>query len=108
MKVNELLQQLIKAGISDIHFKAGSAPLLRIQGELALTSFEPFESSAIEELAHSLMTPEQKTIFQKEHELDISYAIDKLSRFRVNVYKQRGTVALTLRVVPLKMRTLEE
>ncbi len=108
MKVNELLQTMIKAGISDIHFKAGSPPLLRVNGELNSTNFDPLNASAIEELASSLMNATQKARFAQEHELDLSYAVDGLSRFRVNVYRQKGTVALTLRVVPLKVKRLEE
>jgi len=108
IKVNELLQLMLKAGISDVHFKVGSPPLLRVHGELTSTNFEPFEASAVEEFAYSLMDEKQKAKFNEEHELDMSYTVDGLSRFRVNVYRQRGTVALTLRVVPLKIKTMEE
>ena len=108
MKVNELLQQMIKAGISDIHFKAGSPPLLRIHGELSTTNFDALSAAALEEMAASLMNDEQKARFKKERELDLSYAVDGLSRFRVNVYRQRGTVALTLRVVPLKVKAFDQ
>jgi len=108
IKVSELLQLMLKAGISDVHFKVGSPPLLRVHGELTLTNFEPFEASAVEEFAYSLMNEKQKAKFNEEHELDMSYTVDGLSRFRVNVYRQRGTVALTLRVVPLKIKTMQE
>ncbi len=108
LRVNELLQLMIKAGISDIHFKVGSPPLIRVNGSLTPTEFEPFTPAAIEELAFSLMNETQKAKFTEEHELDMSYAVDGLSRFRVNVYRQKGTVALTLRVVPLKIKTIEE
>lgn len=99
---------MVKVGISDIHFKADSAPLVRVLGSLVLTEFEPFPPKAIEELAHSLMSPAQKARFEQEQELDMSYAVDGLSRFRVNVYRQRGTLALTLRVVPLQIKSFEE
>lgn len=108
MNVNELLQLMIKKDISDIHFKAGSAPLIRLNGRLVSTGFDQFTPKHIEELANSLMNAEQKKAFESENELDMAYHVDELSRFRVNIYKQRGTVALTLRVVPLKVKTFEE
>lgn len=108
MNVNELLQLMIKKGISDIHFKANAAPSIRVHGKLVPTGFEKFNSKHIEDLAYSLMTEEQRKQFEQEDELDMAYAVDKVSRFRVNVYRQRGTLALTLRVVPLKAKTFQE
>ncbi|MEW6040706.1 MAG: type IV pilus twitching motility protein PilT [Elusimicrobiota bacterium] len=108
MNVNELLKLMIKAGISDIHFKAGSSPLIRIHGKLISTEFEDFTAKNIEELAYALMSAEQKKIFDSENELDLSYSIEDGSRFRVNVYRQRASVAMTLRVVPSKMRAFDE
>ncbi|MBN1822865.1 MAG: type IV pilus twitching motility protein PilT [Endomicrobiales bacterium] len=108
MNVNELLQLMVKKGISDIHFKADSAPLLRMNGKLVPTEFDRFSSKHIEELANSFMNGEQKKVFENENELDIAYSIDELSRFRINMYRQRGSTALTLRVVPLDVKKLEE
>ena len=64
MKVNEVLQQMLKAGISDIHFKAGSPPLLRVHGNLTPTEFDSLNASAVEELALSLMNEDQKAQVQ--------------------------------------------
>lgn len=108
MNVNELLGLMIKRGISDIHFKADSPPLVRINGKLLTTSHTSFTSRHIEELSASLMTHEQRAKFDEEEELDISYSIDGISRFRINVYRQRGTIALTLRVIPLEAGSLDE
>jgi twitching motility protein PilT len=108
MNVNELLKLMIRAGISDIHFKAGTAPLIRIHGKLISTEFENFSAKNIEEFASTIMSSEQKKIFSEENELDLSYSIEDGSRFRVNVYRQRGTVALTLRVVPAKIKTFDD
>lgn len=104
MNVNELLQTMVKKGISDIHFKAGSSPILRVNGKLTLTQFEPFTPKQVEELVSSLLTREQQAQFEAEDELDVSYSIAEVSRFRVNIYRQKGSVALTLRVVPLKVK----
>ncbi|MFH1380521.1 MAG: type IV pilus twitching motility protein PilT [bacterium] len=108
MNVNELLQLMIKRGISDIHFKAASPPIIRVNGKLVSTNFEHFTPKHIHDLAYSLMSAQQQAIFELENELDMSYAVDGVSRFRVNIYRQRNTVALTLRVVPLKIRRFEE
>jgi len=108
MNVNELLKLMIKTGISDIHFKADSAPLIRINGKLILTDFEDFTAKDIEELAYSIMNKEQKEKFEQESELDMAYSIEGVSRFRVNIYRQKGTIALTLRVVPIKIKSWEE
>jgi twitching motility protein PilT len=107
MNVNELLQLMIKTGISDIHFKADTPPSVRINGKIVSTKFDSFTPKHIEELAYTLMNKEQKNKFETEHELDMSYAISNLSRFRVNVYRQRGTLALSMRVVPLKVKSFE-
>ncbi|MBN1385084.1 MAG: PilT/PilU family type 4a pilus ATPase [Elusimicrobia bacterium] len=108
MNVSELLQTMIKKGISDIHFKAGSPPVIRANGKLVPTGLENFTAKHIEEIAYSLLNNEQKEKFEAEDEIDMSYAVEGVSRFRVNVYRQRGSVALTLRVVPLKIKGFEE
>ena len=108
MNVKELLQKMLQAGISDMHFKAGSPPILRVNGKLSPTPYEPFQAKGVEEFASSLMTDEQKARFKEDCELDLSYCVDGVSRFRVNVYRQKGTVALTLRVVPLQVHTFAE
>ncbi|OIO75137.1 MAG: type IV pili twitching motility protein PilT [Elusimicrobia bacterium CG1_02_37_114] len=108
MNITEILQTMIKSGISDIHFKADSSPLIRLHGKLMPTKTQSLSPKNIEELAYSLMSKEQQTKFEQENELDMSYSIEGLSRFRINIYRQRGTPALTLRVVPTKIKTFEE
>jgi len=108
MNVNDLLQVMIKKGISDIHFKSGAAPLLRVHGKLIPAGMEAFSAQNVEDIAEALMSPEQKRAFDAEHELDFAHSIDDVSRFRINIYRQRGTTALTLRVVPLKVNTFED
>ena len=108
MDIAELLQLMVKKNISDIHFKANSAPLIRVQGELISSGFNQFTSQHIEQLAHTLMTPPQRELFERDRELDFAYSLDTVSRFRVNVYRQRGTIALNLRVIPLGFKSFEE
>lgn len=106
--INKLFQTMIRSGISDIHFKAGTPPMVRMHGRLLSSGFNKMAPEHIEELANLLMNEEQRRMFQKESELDMSYQVPELSRFRVNIYRQKGSVALSLRVVPLNAKTFED
>src|SRR5207244_2861397 len=108
MEIRELLQFMVQQNISDIHFKADCAPLIRLNGQLISTQKGVFTPETIKELAYNLMSDEHKKRFEKEGELDMSYAMSKVSRFRVNVYRQKGTIALSLRVIPWELKTFEE
>ncbi len=104
-----LLKLMVQKDISDIHFKAESFPALRLHGSMIMASSLPKLSGPdIGALARQLMNDEQAKDFEREMELDMAYSLEGVSRFRVNVYRQRGTVGLTLRVVPMKLRTFEE
>jgi twitching motility protein PilT len=107
--VPALLKLMIQKEISDIHFKADSHPALRVHGELITATNLPKLSGAdVKSIAYQLMSKEQTAEFEKENELDMAYGLENLSRFRVNVFRQKGTVGLTLRVVPVKLRGFEE
>src|SRR4051812_10359262 len=108
MDVKELLQFMVSQSISDIHFKADTAPLIRLNGKLVFTQQAPFNGELINQIAYTLMQEVHKQRFEQEGELDFSYSLDKVSRFRINVYRQKGTIALSLRVIPLKIRPFEE
>ena len=106
--INKLFQTMLRSGISDIHFKAGTPPMVRIHGRLMSSGFNKMGAEHIQELAQLLMNESQRAIFERDNELDMSYSVPDLSRFRVNVYRQKGTVALSLRVVPLQVKSFEE
>jgi len=108
MDLHELLQFMVQQNISDIHFKAHSAPLIRLHGQLISTRREAFTPEAIRALAYSLMNETHKKRFELEGELDLSFALDRVSRFRINVYRQRGTLAISLRVIPLELKSFEQ
>lgn len=99
---------MIRKGISDIHFKADAVPLIRVHGALSAVHAEPLSAEYVQELAYSLMSEEQRQRFEEQDELDISYEVGEVSRFRVNIYRQRGTLALTLRVVPLEVKSFQD
>ena len=108
MDIRELLEFMVKQDISDIHFKAHCAPLIRLHGHLISTKQEPFSPELVQTLAYGLMEERQKMTFEAEGELDMAYALDRVGRFRVNVYRQKGTIALSLRVIPLELKSFEQ
>jgi twitching motility protein PilT len=108
-RLDDLLKLAIERGASDLHLKAGSAPVLRIDGQLVPLLDQPrCTPEAAVEAAFSVMTDRQKEIFRERSELDLSYGISGVGRFRVNVFQQRGTVAIALRIIPSRIRTFEE
>ena len=109
MDSRELLQFMVKENISDIHFKANCAPLIRLNGRAdVLSKSGAFTPELVKQIAYGFMTERHKARFEEEGELDLSYALDHVSRFRVNVYRQKGTYALSLRVIPWELRTFNE
>lgn len=108
MDIRELLQFMVKQNISDIHFKANCAPLIRLHGRLISTQQETFTADLVKQLAYTVMNDAQKRSFETDGELDLSYSLDTISRFRVNVYRQKGTIALTLRVIPWELKTFAQ
>jgi twitching motility protein PilT len=108
LDINGLLKLMVRSGISDIHFKANAVPLIRIHGKLISSQFTPIPAEFIKNMAYKFMTEPQKKVFEEESELDTAYAVEGLSRFRVNMYKQKGTIALTLRVIPSTLKSFEE
>ena len=108
MDVVELLQLAIERGASDLHLAVGAPPVVRIHGELVRTDRPQLTREDSKRLVYSLLTDTQKAHFEREQELDFSIAIEGLGRFRVNVHYQRGSIEAAFRIVPLRIRTLEE
>jgi len=108
LDIQNLLKLMVKSGISDIHFKANAIPLIRIHGKLISSQFTQITPEFVRKIAYYFMNDAQQKIFEEENELDMSYSIEGLSRFRINLYKQRGTIALTLRVIPSQIKTFED
>ena len=109
MELNDILSIAVKGNASDIHLKAGLPPLFRLDGALVpLKNGERLQPDQLLQVAHSLMTPGQKTYFDKHHEIDLAYSIAGLGRFRVNVFLQRGTVGIVFRVIPFGVKTIDQ
>lgn len=109
MELSELLKTAMQHGASDVHLKVGSTPVLRISGELVPLTSEPklTQPDAIK-IASAVMSPSQFESFKKKNDADVAYSLPGLGRFRCNLYVQRGTIGLVIRIIPFKTPTLEE
>ncbi len=106
--VKKLLEIMLKKNISDIHLKANSAPLIRLNGELMEASSEKLSPDAIRSVADALLDKEQKKSFESEYDIDFAYSVEGLARFRVNISMERGNPTLVLRVIPTKVKSFED
>ncbi|MDD5547547.1 MAG: PilT/PilU family type 4a pilus ATPase [Candidatus Pacebacteria bacterium] len=108
-KLNNLLLTTAQQNASDLHLSVGKRPTLRVDGVLVGLQKEPvLTPEETEKLVFALLKPEQKEQFMKERQLDFSYSFEDKARFRVNVYFQRGYPAAAMRLIPAKIRTIEE
>ncbi|OFW53731.1 MAG: type IV pili twitching motility protein PilT [Actinobacteria bacterium RBG_16_67_10] len=107
--MHDLLSIMIERGASDVHITTGTYPQIRLHGKLTpLNQFEVLMPQDTQRLAYSVLNEGQKQKFEEENELDLSFGIQGLARFRCNVYRQRGAVAAAIRVIPFKIRTFAE
>jgi twitching motility protein PilT len=104
----ELLQTMIEKGASDLHLTTGSPPQLRVSGHLSPLDQSPLTAADTKQLVYSVLTDAQKHRFEEENELDFSFGLKGLSRFRGNIFIQRGAVAAAIRTIPFKISTFEE
>jgi twitching motility protein PilT len=109
ISIDDLLRRAVEQRASDLHLKVGNHPYLRVDGLLnAITDVPRITPEEMLSMAFSMMTNRQKQKFKETAELDMAYGVAGLGRFRVNVFQQRGNVGMVLRVIPTKIRTLEE
>ncbi len=109
LKIEVLLEQVIRFEASDLHIQVGLPPMLRVDGKLKPIDDTPvLEGPDVEKLVYSILDDDQKEILLKDKEVDFSFAFGNYGRFRVNAFHERGNVAAALRLIPSKVRTLEE
>lgn len=106
--LRELLEEMCKMGASDLHFTIGSPPVARVDGKLVKMPFDVLTPDNTRKLAYSIMNEKQRLKFETTSELDLSFGVENMSRFRCNVFMQRGNVAVALRRIPYEIRTFEE
>ncbi|GLC32850.1 type IV pilus twitching motility protein PilT [Clostridium omnivorum] len=105
--LNELLERTVKEGASDLHLTVGIPPTIRVNGELVHLDYSKITPVATEEFSREILKEDYEE-YLKRGEIDTSYSIAGLGRFRVNIFKQRGSDAISIRVVALKIPNLDE
>ena len=109
MHIDDLLTVAVQSGASDLHLKVGSYPMMRVSGTLTVCSEDKrLDKSDTEAMADTLFSADQREKFRRAQEVDLAYSVPGLGRFRCNVFQQRGTVGLVLRVIPTRIKTIDE
>ena len=109
VSIKELLTKVIKEGASDLHIVVGAPPMIRLHGNLEpLPGYPRLKPEDTQEIIYSVMNEEQVAEFESEKECDMSFGIDKLSRFRLNVYRDRGSVVAAFRAIPFEIMSFED
>ncbi len=108
MNIRTVLEKMIAARASDLHLKAGTPPVVRVDGVLYTLDEPPPSAQDLREVGNQLLNEEQRTYFSSHSEIDFAFGVSGLARFRANIFMQRGTAALALRHVPVEVPTLDD
>lgn len=108
INMRELLEEMVARGASDLHLTAGLPPQYRIDGSIVSSDFPVLTPEATRQLAYSILNEEQKKRFENERELDFSFGVQGISRFRANCFLQRGVTTMAIRQIPYTIHTFEE
>src|SRR3989338_2896679 len=106
--INTLLKLAQEKKASDLHITVTNPPVLRIDGKLCITEFSSLNREDAKDLVYSMLNNEQKSAFERDKELDFSFALPKMDRFRVNVHIQKGNVEAALRRVPMNIPSIKD
>jgi twitching motility protein PilT len=109
MHVNDLLKIAVEAGASDLHLKVGSYPMMRVRGALIPANEDKrLDHEDVVAMSATIMSTGHRQRFKDASDVDLAYSVPKLGRFRCNVFQQRGTIGVVLRVIPMQIRTIDE
>lgn len=109
LRIEVLLEEVVRKRASDLHLQVGIPPMLRIDGSLTpLMGFNPLDEQAVETLIFAILDEDQRQILLKDKEFDFSFAFGTLGRFRVNAYHERGNLAAALRLIPNEIKSITE
>jgi twitching motility protein PilT len=109
LHVNDLLKIAVEAGASDLHLKVGSYPMMRVGGGLVpATGDKKLDPDDLVAMSADVMSSAQLEKFKDAQEIDVAYSVPSLGRFRCNIFQQRGSVGLVLRIIPKEIRTIDE
>ncbi len=106
--LHELLKEMVEKGASDLHITSNAPPTLRVHGRMVPVGESPLAPADTKQMAYSILTDAQKKKFEEERELDLSFGVRGLSRFRANLYLQRGAVAAAIRTIPHRIFSFDE
>ena len=105
---DDLLREVVERGASDLHICVGVPPILRIDGQLVPLNYEKFTPHHTQRMMYDILSDEQIQRFEDTWELDFSYSLQQVARFRVNIFKDKGNVAAAFRLIPMKIPTIRE
>lgn len=109
LKIENLLEEVVKRDASDLHLTVGNEPSLRVDGSLQkIDGYQPLTEKEVETLIFSIVDDVQKDILLKDKEVDFSFAFGDIARFRANAFHQKGNLGLALRLIPTKIRSIED
>ncbi len=108
LSLHQLLKTMIEKGASDLHITTGTAPQVRVDGNLMPLNLPSLTAPETKQLCYSVLTDAQKHVFEEQNELDVSFGVKGLSRFRANFFVQRGAMAGAFRTIPFKILTFDE
>src|SRR6058998_1871714 len=106
--LHQLLKTLVDQGGTDLHITTNSPPQIRIDGRLVPLQLPPLNAAETKQIVYSVLTDNQKHRFEENLELDFSFGVKGLSRFRANIFNQRGAVGAVFRAIPYEIRAFEE
>src|SRR3954463_2404461 len=107
--IDELLERMVEANASDLHVTTGTPPAIRVRGDVErLEGFDSLDAEQTQQLLYRILSSEQQKNFELKRQLDFSYSLPGLARFRVNVYFQRESIGAAFRLIPTELKTLEE
>ena len=108
VSLRELLEHMVRMGASDLHLTAGSPPVVRVDGKLQKMPYDMLSGEETKKVAYSMLNEKQKLKFEQNWELDFSFGIESMSRFRANIFMQRGNAAVALRQIPYEIRSFDQ
>ena len=109
MNIDDLLRSAVAKGASDLHLKVGAYPMMRLSGALVpLDEAKRLDNNDTLAMGAAVMSPAQREKYKETQEIDLAYSVAGLGRFRCNIFQQRGTMALVLRVIPTRILTVDD
>src|SRR5579871_310786 len=108
LTLDEMILWAFEAKSSDLFIKSDSKPAIRVHGRVAPTDFPVLNAQQVKDLCNSKMSPRQQAMFEQHHEMDLAFSVGEGLRIRMNIYNQRGGPATVCRLIPTKIRSLDE